>query len=216
MAIAKTFEVTYFFRPTDFDAATLEALKAAQSVTLHENGKWKRNPLKVALSMPSELEAITDSVLVALAQDLIKAYCKVSFIDKFLPVGEHDWKTVSTWYEESGRSSGTDDAISDEDAGALAKIFNEYWSAQGKEAVGQLFAELCTKKCGWAAVRKLCTPKGKTITVDIVNKYRDKFSEMATAFAEHKEVAEGFKALSAVLADHAEKKFVQEDAASAW
>ena len=212
----KTFSAKFFFRPTDFAADVLAALQAAGAVELHENGKWKRKPVEVSLVSPSILDTITDTTVVSLVQDAVKQYVKATFIDKLLPVGNHDWPTVSAWFEESGRGGGTDDSISDEDAAAAATVFLEYWKAQDKEPVGQLFAELCSKKCAWGIVRKLCTPKGKTISVDIVNKYKDKFAEMSVLFAEHKEVAATFAALSAVLADHAAKRFVVEDAASAW
>ena len=100
---------------------------------------------------------------------------------------------------------------------SVTTVGQEYWNELKKVAVGELFAELCTEKCSWASVKKLCTPKGKTITLEIVAKYKDKFAELAEVFkAEQPAEADKLAYLAGILAKHCDKRFVQEDAASAW
>lgn len=228
-----TFNASFFFRPTTVEAEAKKrkgGMTEAQLLQLVADGKaekivetgkpvmFKRKPQAAVLNEPEVLVGITDPLVRELVLSEVKAFVKATVVDVFGELGDHSWAAVSAWREETGRSA-SDDSIefTDEDAATVATIFKDYWRELGKDAVGELFAELCTEKCSWASVKKLCTPKGKTITLEIVAKYKDKFAELAEVFkAEQPAEADKLAYLAGILAKHCDKRFVQEDAASAW
>lgn len=229
-----TFNVTYTFRPTTpeqeakkrknglSEDAIHEAVAAGHMEKLVEGDKvqFKRKPVTCTLNEPEVLAGVQDPLVRELVLAAVKDYVKAAFVDIGFDVsiGSHDWETIKTWREENGRSAAEDSVeFTDEDAATCAGIFAQYWSALGKAAVGELFAQLCTDKCSWASVKKNCPPKGKQITVELVAKYRDKFAELAEGLkAEQPTEAALVQYLADVLQKHIDKRFVVEDAAGAW
>ncbi len=231
------FTHTYNFRITSVEGESKKrknALTAEQLEAFVDAGKfeklvekegektlvrYKRKPFTVSLDEPSVLEGVTDPLVKELILNCVKDYVRAIYVDCYAEgeIPAHDWATIVAWREENARTTSDEVEFTDEDAATCANIFSQYWAAQGKAAVGQLFANLCTEMASWAAVKKLCTPKGKTITKDIVIRYRDKFQELADGL-KVEQPAES--ALMQVLADklngHAVKRFDEEDPAAGW
>lgn len=227
-----TFNATFAFRTTTVEqegkkrkggmteAELLALVAQGKAEKLEEAGKvaFKRKPVTLALQQPEFIDENTDPLVAELVLGAVKDFVKTCFVDPMLEIGDHTWEAIKLWRDENGRSAAeSGPEFSDEDAATCGNIFVEYWKNLGKDAVGQLFAELCKEKCSWASVKKLCTPKGKQITLEIVAKYRDKFQEMADGLKEHAPAeSDLLQHLANVLQGHADKRFVQEDAASAW
>ena len=230
-----TFNQEYRFRPTTIElegkkrkngltgeqlvslvqAGTFEEIKEGEKVS------YKRKPVTVSLNFPAELASIDDPLLVDLIKEEVAAYVKDMYIDTLLSIGSHTWAEIKAWREDTGRQSSSAEAeFTDQDATKCADIFAAYWNAQGdsKKPVGQLFASLCTAKCAWREVKSLIVPKGKTITQDLVLKYRDKFQELSNGLKEggQPEEAALMQILTDKLSKYAETKFEVQDAASSW
>lgn len=228
-----TFQVTYPFRVTSAEVEakrknglTLEQLEAmvasGKTEKIVEGDKilYRRKPIAAVLQVPAILEGITDPLIIELVQNEVKDFIRAVVIDTYkedegLPA--HDWDTIKKWREETGRKTSDEPDYSDEDLAKAANIFDAYWKAQGKPAVGELFSALCTKACAWGDVKKLCAPRGTTITEEVVRKYQAKFAEIASGLkADQPEEAAIVQYLADKLEKHAKDRFVKEDAAAAW
>jgi len=182
--------------------------------------RFRRKPVMAMLDEPEVIAGITDPLVRELVLNEVKDFVKATFIDTYAEgteLPDHSWAAIAKWREENARSTSDEPEFTDEDAATCANIFNLYWTAQGKKQVGILFADLCTEKMSWLAVKKLCTPKGKTITKEIVIRYRDKFQEMADGLkAEQPAESAAMQILADRLNGHAVKRFDEEDAAASW
>lgn len=228
-----TFPATYNFRITTAENEAkrrnglsleqLEAMVAAgktEKIVEGDKTFYRRKPIAAALNFPDEFAGITDALLIDLIKTEVKEYIGAVVINAYkesegLPV--HDWETIKKWREETGRRTSDEPEYSDEDLAKAAAIFEAYWKHQSKPEVGELFANLCTKACAWGDVKRLCTPKGTTITEEMVKKYQRKFAEVASGLKEDQpEESAIIQYLADKLEKHAKERFVVVDAAAAW
>lgn len=228
-----TFNETYNFRVVTAEqeikkrnGLSLEQLEAmvtsgkTEKIVEGEKVMYRRKPIAAALQVPAILDGITDPLIIELVKNEVKDYIRAVVIDVYkedegLPA--HDWETIKRWREETGRRTSDEPDYSDEDLAKAAAIFTAYWTHQSKPQVGELFAALCMKACAWGDVKKLCTPKGTTITEEMVTKYQKKFAEVAAGLKEDQpEEASILQFLADKLEKHAKERFVVVDAAAAW
>lgn len=133
----------------DFDAASVDAVRSQfeQVENRTKQKVWKRKPINAALSMPAEFAALP-----ATAQDVLKQFIadfvRDQYIDKFAPVGDHDWSHIEEVLASSGRRGSVKLDISAEVLKAAAASFGQYiTAAKGHAKVGEALAQCLAKKC---------------------------------------------------------------------
>lgn len=131
------FKVVYNYRTVD--AAGLEKLRAdldtpeqqaaAQDVAFEiteENGvrKYKRRSFDAMLDAPAFLEGLP-ALAIAAVQDLISKFVRATYVDRFLPVGQHDWEYIEKELATTGGRQPKFD-ISEETWALASDSFKRY------------------------------------------------------------------------------------------
>lgn len=160
-AAAILLDVTYNFKffPADTwiaKGAKLETVESWANRTTEAGVKtFQRPALPVKLAMPSFYHSLPDSTVQELVADAIYDFVKSEFIDKFLPVGNHDWATIVDSYQAKQSATGGGLFAWNEDKLKLvAESIAAWLEEQGKKALGAVIA-----KCVSIKFTKLDTKK---------------------------------------------------------
>lgn len=131
----------------DYAAHTADFENVQTSYTIngvkHTIASAKRKAVTaVSINVPSVSDIADSKMLAAIVQDAVRGYVKEQYIDKFLPVGAHDWQAIETAWLAAQESSGGFGAceFNDDDFAQAQALFSAYL-----DKVAPKFAPHCTK-----------------------------------------------------------------------
>ena len=216
-----TFKRTFNFRSIGFDklAALPSEIEGTLDVSsedaIKENFEpamkddkqvgWKRKAVTVELQQPewvNDLNPLAQSLI----QNYIADFVKASYVDQFLPLGEHDWALIE---KEAASSRGAGNLnISETVLELAANNFGAWVAADtNSEVLGKRVTDLVSGKVTQASITKHLAQ----CTLEVV----EKLEIRATAWAEYiaesgddhaEELSEGYEFIMAKL-DKLKRKF---------
>lgn len=193
-----TFVTRYNFR--SIDSAALEALRADldsdeaklaagdEAFEITEDAKkglqFKRKSIEATLEQPEFLNSLPKLAVEAI-QDLISKFVKGRYVEKFLPIGQHDWAFIETELAKTGNRVARYD-ISEESWALAAESFRVYMLSQfgsnpvAAQAAGRLGEVMKAK-----ASKNAITKQLNEFNDELVGKLRARVVAWATYAAEH-------------------------------
>jgi hypothetical protein len=72
----------------------------------HKLASACRKAIEATITVPEPSEIIASPLLAAIIEERVKAYVKAQFVDKFLPVGAHDWATIEAAWVAAQEATG--------------------------------------------------------------------------------------------------------------
>lgn len=93
----------YAAHPTQFDTAP--ATYTVSGVA-HTVPSACRKAVEVQVNVPEPSEIVASPLLAAIVEERVKAFVKANYVDKFLPVGAHDWNTIEAAWQAAQEASG--------------------------------------------------------------------------------------------------------------
>lgn len=138
----------------DFDDFTAKVRNKAGGID--EIPSFKRKSVECTVTYPDFLPTLTDSALQALVKNAIDRYVKTNYVDEFLPVGAHDWETVSAGIVSAFLNTASKGGNTPDDE--LLEQAQAVWSqviAQLSPALAQYSGEWIAKGCTDASIRKM-------------------------------------------------------------
>lgn len=88
-----------------------------------------RKPVEATISVPDLADIAHDSkLLAAIIEEKVRAYVKATYVDKYAPIGAHDWNTIEQAYLAAQEASGgfTACPYSDEQFTTAQAVFTAY------------------------------------------------------------------------------------------
>ena len=151
VAILKEAKFNFKYFPLDtwlskgFQKAVVEAWESKAN---DANVMTYQRPAVIAnLTMPSFFNSLPDDTVQELVGGAIYDFVKAEYIDKNLPVGQHDWDTIVAETERKSESRGGSIVAWNEGVlAAVAVAVKGYFEQLGKAAMGSLLSQLVTDK----------------------------------------------------------------------
>lgn len=137
----------------DFEDFTAKVRNKAGGVD--EIPSYKRKSVECTVTYPGFLLTLSDPALQALVKNAVDRFVKSTYIDEFLPVGAHDWETVSAGIVSAFLNTASKGGNTPDDE--LLEQAQAVWSqviAQLSPALAQYSGEWIAKGCTDAAIRK--------------------------------------------------------------
>lgn len=88
----------------------------------------KRNSVEASFSVPAVADIADSKMLAAIVERTVQDFVKANYVDKFEPVGLHDWATIeAAWVAAQEASGGFSSCpCSDEDFSEAQAVFSAY------------------------------------------------------------------------------------------